>query len=96
MAMIDDVAKVIRDFVKEYKTLPVEERPKGIVCRSQLGMMLTPTDVNPFEAGEMKGDMGSNPKALTALVRNCVNMFGTLNIGPVAPISHTHHKTCLT
>jgi hypothetical protein len=25
----------------------------------------------------MKGDMGRKPKALTALVRNCVNMFGT-------------------
>ena len=29
------------------------------------------TDVNQFEAGDMKGDMGRKPKALTALVRNC-------------------------
>jgi len=46
-------------------------------------MLLTPTDVNQFEAGEMKGDMGRKPKALTSLVRNCVNMFGSLNIGMV-------------
>jgi hypothetical protein len=51
--------------------------------------MLTPTDVNQFEAGEMKGDMGRKPKALTALVRNCVNMFGTLNLGLVAT-NHTY------
>ena len=89
MAMIDDVAKVISDFVKEYKTLPVEERPKVLFVLDSLGMMLTPTDVNQFEAGEMKGDMGRKPKALTALVRNCVNMFGTLNIGLVAT-NHTY------
>ena len=89
MAMIDDVAKVISDFVKEYKTLPAEERPKVLFVLDSLGMMLTPTDVNQFEAGEMKGDMGRKPKALTALVRNCVNMFGTLNLGLVCT-NHTY------
>jgi recombination protein RecA len=84
MAMIDDVAKVISDFVKEYKVLSVEDRPKVLFVIDSLGMLLTPTDVNQFEAGEMKGDMGRKPKALTALVRNCVNMFGSLNIGLVA------------
>jgi hypothetical protein len=54
-----------------------------------LGMLLTPTDVNQFEAGDLKGDMGRKPKALTALVRNCVNMFGSLNIGLVAT-NHTY------
>jgi hypothetical protein len=52
-------------------------------------MLLTPTDVNQFEAGDMKGDMGRKPKALTALVRNCVNMFGNLNLGLVAT-NHTY------
>jgi RecA/RadA recombinase len=89
MAMIDDVAKVVSDFVKEYKLLPAEERPKVLFVLDSLGMMLTPTDVNQFEAGEMKGDMGRKPKALTALVRNCVNMFGTLNLGLVAT-NHTY------
>jgi RecA/RadA recombinase len=54
-----------------------------------LGMLLTPTDVNQFEAGDLKGDMGRKPKALTALVRNCVNMFGSLNLGLVAT-NHTY------
>jgi RecA/RadA recombinase len=89
MAMIDDVAKVISDFVKEYKTLPEDQRPKVLFIIDSLGMLLTPTDVNQFEAGEMKGDLGRKPKALTALVRNCVNMFGTLNIGLVAT-NHTY------
>jgi recombination protein RecA len=89
MAMIDDVAKVISDFVKEYRTLSEEDRPKVLFVLDSLGMMLTPTDVNQFEAGEMKGDMGRKPKALTALVRNCVNMFGSLNIGLVAT-NHTY------
>jgi RecA/RadA recombinase len=52
-------------------------------------MLLTPTDVNQFEAGEMKGEMGRKPKALTSLVRNCVNMFGSWNVGLVAT-NHTY------
>ena len=89
MAMIDDVAKMISEFVKEYKTLPEDSRPKVLFVLDSLGMLLTPTDVNQFEAGDLKGDMGRKPKALTALVRNCVNMFGDLNIGLVAT-NHTY------
>jgi hypothetical protein len=37
----------------------------------------------------MKGDMGRKPKALTALVRNCVNMFGNYNVGLVCT-NHTY------
>ncbi len=33
--------------------------------------------------------MGRKPKALTALVRNCVNMFGSYNVGLVAT-NHTY------
>jgi len=89
MAMIDDVAKMISEFVKEYKTLPADERPKVLFVLDSLGMLLTPTDVNQFEAGDLKGDLGRKPKALTALVRNCVNMFGDLNLGLVAT-NHTY------
>jgi RecA/RadA recombinase len=89
MAMIDDLAKVISDFVKEYKTIPETDRPKVLFVIDSLGMLLTPTDVNQFEAGEMKGDLGRKPKALTALVRNCVNMFGDLNLGLVCT-NHTY------
>ena len=89
LAMIDDVAKVISDFVKEYKTLPEDDRPKVLFVIDSLGMLLTPTDINQFEAGDLKGDLGRKPKALTALVRNCVNMFGSLNIGMVVT-NHTY------
>jgi len=89
MAMIDDVAKMISEFVKDYKTMPVEGRPKILFVLDSLGMLLTPTDVNQFNAGDMKGDMGRKPKALTALVRNCVNMFGDLNLGLVCT-NHTY------
>jgi hypothetical protein len=89
MAMIDDVAKLISEFVKEYKVMAVEERPKVLFVLDSIGMLLTPTDVNQFESGDLKGDLGRKPKALTALVRNCVNMFGDLNIGLVAT-NHTY------
>jgi RecA/RadA recombinase len=89
MAMIDDVAKTISEFMKEYKAMPEESRPKILFVIDSLGMLLTPTDVNQFEAGEMKGDMGRKPKALTSLVRNCVNMFGSYNVGMVCT-NHTY------
>lgn len=84
MAMIDDVAKTISEFMKEYKEIPEAERPKVLFVIDSLGMLLTPTDVNQFELGDLKGDMGRKPKALTALVRNCVNMFGSYNVGLLA------------
>jgi RecA/RadA recombinase len=89
MSMIDDVAKTIATFMSEYKSLPDGERPKVLFVIDSLGMLLTPTDVNQFEAGEMKGDLGRKPKALTALVRNCVNMFGNYNVGMVCT-NHTY------
>ena len=87
MAMIDDVARTIHEFMKEYKVM--EERPKVLFVIDSLGMLLTPTDINQFEAGDLKGDMGRKPKALTALVRNCVNMFGNYNVGMVCT-NHTY------
>jgi recombination protein RecA len=89
MAMIDDVAKTISEFMKEYKAMPEESKPKVLFVIDSLGMLLTPTDVDQFEAGNMKGDMGRKPKALTSLVRNCVNMFGSHNVGLVAT-NHTY------
>ena len=91
--MIDDVAKTISNFVKDYKTdygdKDPEERPKVLFVLDSLGMMMTPTDVDQFNKGDMKGDLGRKPKALTALVRNCVNMFGSYNVGMVAT-NHTY------
>jgi recombination protein RecA len=89
MAMIDDVAKTISTFMSDYKALPENDRPKVMFVIDSLGMLLTPTDVNQFEAGDMKGDMGRKPKALTSLVRNCVNMFGSYNVGLVCT-NHTY------
>ena len=89
MAMIDDVAKTISTFMIDYKALADGERPRVMFVIDSLGMLLTPTDVNQFEAGEMKGDMGRKPKALTSLVRNCVNMFGSYNVGMVCT-NHTY------
>ncbi len=89
MAMIDDVAKTVNDFMAEYKGIPEEDRPKVLFVIDSLGMLLTPTDVDQFSKGDLKGDMGRKPKALTALVRNCVNMFGNANVGLVAT-NHTY------
>ena len=89
MSMIDDVAKTVSTFMTDYKAMNEEERPKVLFVIDSLGMLLTPTDVDQFQKGDMKGDMGRKPKALTSLVRNCVNMFGSHNVGLVAT-NHTY------
>ena len=89
MAMIDDVAKTITTFMKDYRDMNPEERPKVLFVVDSLGMLMSPTEVNQFEAGDMKGDMGRKAKALKALVTNCVNMFGSHNVGLVAT-NHTY------
>ena len=89
MSMIDDVAKTVSTFMGDYREMPEEDRPKVLFVIDSLGMLLTPTDVDQFGKGDLKGDMGRKPKALTALVRNCDNMFGSHNVGLVAT-NHTY------
>ena len=89
MSMIDDVAKTISLFMKDYKGMAEEDRPKVLFVIDSLGMLLTPTDVDQFDKGDLKGDLGRKPKALTALVRNTVNMIGAYNVGLVAT-NHTY------
>ena len=93
VSMIDDVAKAISEFMKDYKSnygdLEYEEMPKLLFVVDSLGMLLTPTDVAQFEKGDMKGDMGRKPKALASLVRNTVNQIAPFPIGIVAT-NHTY------
>ena len=79
----------MKDYKAEYADKDDEERPKVLFVIDSLGMMLTPTDVDQFQKGDMKGDMGRKPKALASLVRNSVNMFGDYNVGLVAT-NHTY------
>jgi len=92
LSLVDDVAKTISDFMKQYKSDYADNKetaPKILFVVDSLGMLLTPTDVDQFERGEMKGDLGRKAKSLTALVRNCVNMFGSWNVGLIAT-NHTY------
>ena len=93
VSMIDDVAKAISEFMKDYKAnygdLEYSEMPKLMFVIDSLGMLLTPTDVDQFQKGDMKGDMGRKPKALTALVRNTVNQIAPFPIALVAT-NHTY------
>jgi RecA/RadA recombinase len=89
MAMIDDVAKTISTFMDDYKAMNEADRPKVLFVVDSLGMLMSPTEVSQFEAGDMKGDFGRKAKALKALVTNCVNMFGSYNVGMVVT-NHTY------
>lgn len=93
VSMIDDVGKFISDFVKsykeQYKGVDKEERPPIIFIIDSLGMLLTPTDQEQFQKGDMKGDMGRKAKQITALCRNAVASVASENMGIVAT-NHTY------
>lgn len=89
MAMIDDVAKTISTFMDDYRNMKEEDRPKVLFVVDSLGMLMSPTEVAQFDAGDMKGDFGRKAKALKALVTNCVNMFGSYNVG-MCVTNHTY------
>lgn len=93
VSMIDDIAKIISEFVdgyrNEYSDMDLEDQPQVVIVIDSLGMTLTPTDVDQFQKGDMKGDMGRKAKALTALVRNTVNLIAPHPIGLVCT-NHTY------
>jgi len=84
MAMINDVSKTISTFMKDYKALPQEDRPKVLFVVDSLGMLMTDIQVEQFDKGDNKGDFGHKPRQLKTLVTNCVNMFGSNNVGLIA------------
>ena len=93
VSMIDDVAKALNTFIQEYKKeysdLDYEEQPKMLFVIDSLGMLLTPTDVDQFTKGDMKGDLGRKAKSLASLVRNTVNQIAPYPIGLVTT-NHTY------
>ena len=93
VSMIDEVAKFISEFMNgyrdQYADVPYEERQKVLFVIDSLGMLLTPTDKDQFDKGDLKGDMGRKPKALTALVRNSVNLIAGHPVGLIAT-NHTY------
>lgn len=90
---VDEAAKTITDFmevyVAQYEGTPREERQKVLFVIDSLSMLMTPTEIDQFQKGDMKGDMGRLPRQLKALVKNCVNKFAQHDIGLVCT-NHTY------
>jgi RecA/RadA recombinase len=80
---ISEVSQIINDFVKEYKEQPLDQRQKILFVVDSVGMLSSEIGAQQFSDNVLKGDFGSKPKELMAMVRNCLNMFGDLNIGMV-------------
>ena len=92
MGMIGDVAKFTSDFVtdyrKEYEDVPNDERPKVLFVIDSMGFLNTEVSEAQMQKGSLTGDFGHKPKQLKAYITNCVNSFGSLNIG-MAVVNHS-------
>lgn len=95
VSLIDNVAKTINEvtkmYVETYKSVDRDERPGLLFVIDSLGMLITRTDEDQFSKGDLKGDMGRKPKALNALIRNCVVEFSEFEIGLLAT-NHTYQS----
>lgn len=98
MAMIDELAKQFAGFVKDYRSAYDAQSPKDreenplpkvLFVIDSLGMLMTPTQTEQFNKGDMKGDMGRKPRQLKEFVTNAINMLGELEIGMVCT-NHTY------
>lgn len=94
VALIDDLAKAVSEIMKDlkasYKGVDPDERPKLLIVVDSLSMLLTRTDVNQFESGDVsKGDMGRQAKANKAFIKSCVVQFAEWDIGLLAT-NHTY------
>ena len=86
--LIDDIAKIMSDFIKDYKgtyaDVDYDERPKVLFIIDSLGMATTNVEVEQVEAGNIKGDMGRKQKQLYSLCRTFMASCATEPIGLLA------------
>lgn len=92
-AMLDDIAKIMSDFISNYKdsygSMEYDERPKVLFIVDSLGMAITPTESEQFDKGDMKGDMGRKQKQIYSICRNFIASCGSEPIGLLAT-QHTY------
>lgn len=93
VSLVDDCATIFEEFMKQYKEtmdgVPFEEQQGVLFVIDSLGMLSTPTEVEQFSKGDLKGDFGRKAKQLKALVTQCLKMFGPYKVGLVAT-NHTY------
>jgi RecA/RadA recombinase len=84
-SLLDDIAKVMSDFLKtykdDYKDCDYDDKPKVLFIIDSLGMAITPTDEEQFNKGDMKGDLGRKQKQIYSICRNFLASCGNEPIG---------------
>lgn len=84
-ALLDDIAKIMSDFITNYKASydseAYENRPRVLFIIDSLGMAITPVEQKQFDDGDMKGDMGRKQKQIYSLCRNFMASCGSEPVG---------------
>lgn len=87
-ATIDDVTaylmKIVDDYKKDHGAKPYPERPRMMIIIDSLGMLISGTQMDQAEAGELKGDLGSKAKQLTHMIRATLAKMASEPIGLIA------------
>lgn len=93
MSLLNDIAKFLSDFIEaykeEYKDVDFDDKPRTLFIIDSLGMTVTPTEVEHFSDGNMKGDMGLKQKQIYSICRNFLGSCANEPIGMIAT-QHTY------
>jgi RecA/RadA recombinase len=93
VSTVDECAKIVTEYIADYDlqyaNVDKADRQPVMFIIDSLGMLSTPTELDQFADGNMKGDMGRKAKQLKAFVTQCLKLFGSRNIGLVAT-NHTY------
>ena len=78
---IPDVTRVVSNFIKNYKSSGAEDTV--VIGIDSLDMLLTETEQDQFDKGQIKGDQGQKNKQLKKMLRTFVQAIKDTNISIV-------------
>jgi len=78
---IPDVTRVVSNFIKSYKASGAEDTV--VIGIDSLDMLLTETEQDQFDKGQIKGDQGQKNKQLKKMLRTFVQAIKNTNISIV-------------
>lgn len=72
------ISSFLKGYKKEYGNAP--DAPEVLICLDSLSMLLTDTELENYDKGTMKGDMGQRNKQLKSMLRTFVQDIKDLNV----------------
>lgn len=91
---VNDVAAILNQFIDAYTETYSEDfknAPRVLIVLDSVDMLMTENELNNFDSGEIKSDMGIRAKMTGALLKIISSKIKLLNISMLV-VQHTHRN----